>query len=212
MKKSSIGVIGLILALIAPGLAQAEDDTSPGNLTARWVEWALSIPTSVNPQLDATGANCMVGQRGSIWFLAGVFGGFGRGTATRACSVPADKALFFPVANDFEINSPNVCPPGSPPQTVAQLRTTAAGVVNGVTKKSVTVDGQVPNVVRIPSTVFAVALPGDNVFNALCGGPGSVPAAIYSPAVADGFYVRLEPLPVGTTLFTCLRAEVSSKT
>jgi hypothetical protein len=47
------------------------------------------------------------------------------------------------------------------------------------------------------STVFAVALPEDNVFNLLCGGPGTVPAGIYSPAAGDGFYVLLDPLKKG---------------
>jgi len=60
---------------------------------AEWRQWTLSIPTSVNPQLDDTGQNCMVGQRGSIWFLAGVWLG---GTAARACSVPEDTTIFFP--------------------------------------------------------------------------------------------------------------------
>jgi hypothetical protein len=87
------------------------------------------------------------------------------------------------------------------PLTAAQLRAMSAAFVNGVTSKSVTVDGRpVPNIVRIRSIVFAVALPGDNVFNAPCiaAGLGSVPAGIYSPAVDDGFYVRLAPLPPGT--------------
>ena len=37
--------------------------------------------------------------------------------------------------------------------------------------------------------------PPFNVFDAPCG--GTVPAGIYSPAVADGVYVHLEPLRVG---------------
>ena len=62
-------------------------------LSAEWWQWALSIPTSVNPQLDATGQDAVVGQHGSVWFLAGVFGG---GTATRTCSVPEGTGTLFP--------------------------------------------------------------------------------------------------------------------
>jgi hypothetical protein len=164
-------------------------------LTAQWVEWALSIPTSKNPQLDTTGENCMVGQSGSIWFLAGVFNG---GTTKRTCSVPADRKLFFPVANSFNFNTPNVCGQGSGNLTVAEMRASSAAFVGGVTSKSVKVDGQsVATIPRIQSIVFEVALPEDNVFDAPCA-PANVPAGIYSPAVDDGFYVLLGPLQVGS--------------
>ena len=48
-------------------------------------------PASVNPLTDEVGTNCMVGQRGSIWFLSGFFG---IGSATRTCSVPEGVAVF----------------------------------------------------------------------------------------------------------------------
>jgi hypothetical protein len=144
---------------------------------------------------DATGANCMVGQRGFVWFLAGVFPG---GNATRTCSVPADKALFFPVANQINFNTPNVCGQGPANLTVADMRASSAAFVAGVTSKSVKVDGRpVMNIQRIQSIVFEVALPEDNVFDALCA-PLNVPAGIFSPAVDDGFYVLLRPLQAGS--------------
>jgi hypothetical protein len=78
-------------ALMLPLNRAVAQTPDPKGLSAQWAQWALSIPTPVNPQLDTTGGNCMVGQSGFIWFLAGVFGG---GTATRSCSVPAGKVLF----------------------------------------------------------------------------------------------------------------------
>jgi hypothetical protein len=87
-------------------------------LSAVWWQWALSIPTSVNPQLDTTGKDAVVGQRGSVWFLAGFFGG---GPATRTCSVPQGTALFFPVINSVNINIPDVCGQMGT-LTVSQLR------------------------------------------------------------------------------------------
>src|SRR5215468_280513 len=78
--------------LINAGIATAQGN-SPKELSATWWQWALSIPTAVNPQLDTTGANCMVGQSGPFWFLGGSFGG---GGVTRSCSVPSDRGLFFP--------------------------------------------------------------------------------------------------------------------
>jgi hypothetical protein len=75
-------IIGIGLALITPINRAFGDEPSElfAKLSADWWQWALSIPTSVNPQTDPTGENAVVGQRGSIWYLAGVFGG---GTVTR---------------------------------------------------------------------------------------------------------------------------------
>ena len=73
----------------------------------------------------------------------------------------------------------------------------SAAFIDGVTMKSVTVDGQpVANIQRIRSIVFEVALPEDNLFDAGCA-PQNVPSGIYSPAVDDGFYVLLRRLQVG---------------
>jgi hypothetical protein len=158
------------------------------------VQWALSIPTPVNPQLDNTAGNCVVGQSGSIWFLAGLFFG---GTAVRDCAVPAGTVLFFPVANRYEFDNPGVCDQvGKIP--VADMRARNAAFVQGVTEKSVKVDGQNVATPRIQSKVFAVAIPEVNVFDPFCSpNPPGFPAGIYSPAVADGFYTILGPLGVG---------------
>jgi hypothetical protein len=173
-----------------------EDSESFKKLSAEWQQWALSIPASENPQLDTTGGKCMVGQRGSVWFLAGVFFG-GAGTATRTCSVPGGEALYFPVINSVQINSPNVCGQGPENLSVEELRSMAAPTIDAATNLSVTVDGiAVKNVRRVKSEVFVVALPENNVFVAPCA-PLPVPAGIYSPAVDDGFYVLLKPLPLG---------------
>jgi hypothetical protein len=162
-------------------------------LSAEWWQWALSIPTSVNPQLDLDGKNAVVGQRGSVWFLAGIFGG---GTATRICSVPEGKQLFVPVINSIGINTPGVC--GSSLESVSDVRNDAANGIAGATNLSVTLDGKpIKNLQRVQSTVFAVALPEENVFDSPCAQFGGVPAGIYSPAAGDGFYVLLDPLPVG---------------
>ena len=68
----------------------------PAQLTAEWWQWAESIPDEMNPVSDPTGANCAVGQRGRIWFLAG---GFGSSKIRRVCTIPSGKAVFFPIIN-----------------------------------------------------------------------------------------------------------------
>ena len=162
------------------------------DLGVEWWQWALSIPTSVNPQVDTTGEHAAVGQRGKVWFLAGVFAG--TEALKRKCSVPEGTALFFPVFNSVQINAPNVCGQGPADLSVEDMRATAAAEVDKATDVSVKIDGAaIKNVRRIKSKLFAVALPEDNVFDLLC----SVPGGIYSPAVYDGFYVLLDKLPAG---------------
>jgi hypothetical protein len=208
MKSNAIPFVTIVvigLALMMPknlALADSENMAPEGfgsfeKLSAEWQQWALSIPTSENPQLDTNGGKCMVGQRGPVWFLAGVFTG-GAGMPTRICSVPEGKALYFPVINSVQINVPNVCGQGPQNFSVKELRAMAAPIIDGATNLSVTVDGiAIKNLRRVKSDVFEVALPEENVFDAPCGGPGSVPAGVFSPAVDDGFYVLLKPLPVG---------------
>jgi hypothetical protein len=147
-------------------------------------------PKSINPQLDTDGRNGMVGQRGSEWFLAGIFSG---GSATRACAVPEGTVLFFPVINTVNFNTPNVCGQGPENIPVRELRRLSAAFIDGATNVSVTVDGRQVDLQRVRSQVFEVALPEDNVFDAGCigAGLGNVPAGIYSPAVDEGFYVML---------------------
>lgn len=188
--------LGLLIA-VAPSRAQSnesEDNELP-NLTAQWWQFVLSIPNSVNPGLDPTGAGCGLGQRGPLWFLVGTFSS---GAATRACSIPEGEALFFPVVNEVNINVPNQCGQGAS-QSVDVLRSQIAPFLDAATNLSVHVDGQrVGGLSRVKSEAFAVTLPADNLF-AGCAGPGTVlPAATYSPAVDDGFYVLLKPLNVGS--------------
>jgi hypothetical protein len=191
--RSIIGIIGL--GLIMPLNVALADSQSFKQLSAEWQQWALSIPPSINPQLDTTGENCMVGQRGSVWFLAGTFGG---GSAIRTCAVPEGKVLFFPVINMVNIDAPNVCGQGPDSVPVEDLRAANAAFIDGATNLSVEVDGEpIGNLHRVQSKVFEVALPEDNIFDAPCASLGGVPAGIYSPAVDDGFYVQLEPLEVG---------------
>ncbi len=63
--------------------------------SARWWQWASGIPIAQNPLFDTTGEFGDQEQSGPVWFLAGAFGG----TVERTVTVPAGKALFFPLFN-----------------------------------------------------------------------------------------------------------------
>jgi hypothetical protein len=194
--KRLVAIVGIGLGLLMPLTMAAADAPSFKQLSAEWWQWALSIPVSENPLLDETGEKCVVGQRGAVWFLAGTFGG---GSTTRTCTVPEGKVLFFPVINSVNIDAPNVCGQGPERIPVAELRAASAAVIDGATNLFLGVDGEpIRNLQRVQSTVFEVALPEENLLDAPCAPFGGVPAGIYSPAVDDGFYVKLKPLEVGT--------------
>lgn len=182
------------------------EDPSFRELSAQWWQWALSIPAPVNPLAEFTddGSVCMVGQRGSVWFLAGTLVG---GTVSRKCSVPAGTAIFFPVVNSMQVNTPGVCGQGpNEVLTVADMRVNVAKFIDGVTQMTATLDGKAIKAMRrVRSEPFAAALPADNLFVPFCGDDGQ-PAGVFSPGVDDGYYVKLEGLKPGphTLQFTAL--------
>lgn len=175
-----------------PGVVPPSATATPyGELSAKWWQWALAVPEAQNPVFDTTGVNCAVGQSGPVWFLAGVFGG----SVTRACTVPAGKALFFPVLNavfgsgvfDCEPTAPGVC-------DVSVLRAGAAARMDNPIELAVTIDGvAIPMVdlltLRVQSPRFSLTFPVGAIFG--------LPAGTFRPNVGDGYYVMLTPRSVG---------------
>ncbi|HEX7273732.1 MAG TPA: hypothetical protein VF420_16430 [Casimicrobiaceae bacterium] len=187
---------GLLAALLMPASGAFAQSQAYQQLSAQWWQWIISIPVDVNPLLDTSGANCMVGQRGSDWFLAGTEGG----DVERTCSIPEGTSLFFPVINQVNFDTPNACGQGPAPLPSSFYRALSKAFVDGATNLSVEVDGQaLKHLQRVQSPIFEVAAPEDNLFVAGCLAFTGVtlPAGIYSPAVDDGYYVRLNPLAVG---------------
>jgi hypothetical protein len=200
--KHVAAVVAVGLCLVAPSSgadpnSNSFDKVAPhgelSRLSAEWWQWALSIPTPANPLADRTGADCMSGQRGPVWFLAGALFG---GKAERTCTLPADKELFFPIINVASINTPNVCFQGPEDDSVEALRLAAATFIDNASDVAATLDRKpIHHLRRIESDVFDVTLPADNILNPTC--VPSVPAGVYSPGVDDGIYAFLKPLDVG---------------
>jgi hypothetical protein len=199
MKRNALQILTLAaigLCLMAKANLATADADGLKSLTAQWWQWALSIPTSQNPLLDTTGEKCMVGQRGSTWFLAGLFGG--GGPTIRNCTVPDNVNLFFPVVNSVNLNSPNICGQGPANISVADLRAGAAPFIDGSINLLVEVDGRpLKHLRRVQSKVFAAALPEDNIFDSPCASLGGVPVGIFSPAIDDGVYAHIGALKAG---------------
>jgi hypothetical protein len=156
---------------------------------AGWLAWALSIPVSTNPIIDADGSYGALGQSGKVWYLAGNFGG----TTTRSLTVPSGTALFFPLVNVFWVNTPELGDPAWSPTWEAQVRQLLAPVIDGAHSLSLEVDG-VPsatvNNLRAASDVAICVLPAENIVGPLVN-PGP------HECVGDGYWALLEPLKVG---------------
>ncbi len=175
--------------------------------SAKWWQWVLSIPASVNPNLDPTGEFSDQGQSGPVWFIAGNFGG----DVTRSFNVPAGKALFFPIVNQEWDNYLWLDPDTN--STIEEMRAILRDSIDGAINLACEVDG-VPirglkNVLttryRVESVPFAITLPPDNLYQAV-GCLDCFPGT-YSPAVGDGVYLMLAPLSVGEHTIT-FHAEV----
>jgi hypothetical protein len=169
MNKFNQLVAAAVLGVTAPlSVASADENTVPlPALTAQWWQWAVSIPVDRNPQSDPTGQDCMIGQRGNLWFLAGVFSG---GPAQRSCSVPEGKTLFFPIINEIDLAVPGECGDTGEFDSIKDLRQATKAFVDAVPLSSlkVRVDGKPVPFRRVRSQVFAVALPVENEFDAAC--------------------------------------------
>ncbi|HEX2914695.1 MAG TPA: hypothetical protein VH186_28095 [Chloroflexia bacterium] len=214
-KQLKVGLIFVILALllqVTPVLAEGQGNNPKvlppqssafgktyGEWSAMWWQWAFSIPVPDNPLLDQTGEKCGVGQSGKVWFLVGTFvntltpTGDTLGQATRNCTIPAGKAIFFPILNaEWDEIGQN------PPLTVEQLRQLAADAMDTTKNLSASVDGHSirltdnngKQIYRVTSPVFSFTLPEDNIYGQ--------PAGDYYPVVGDGVYLMLAPLSVGT--------------
>ena len=194
-------------------------------LGAKWWKWVLEIPTPINPLIDAN--PCDVNQHGLFFFLAGVFepvaasstsstsstsgsshafqtsesshpsktgtASVASGHVERACTIPKEKAIFFPVYTAFQTFGPQ--PPSGPPATVQEAIKIVKDNVNQATNLKASVDGTNIDVNELRSLTipFEFTLPPDNIF-----GITNPPDLGPYKAIADGYWVALAPLTVGT--------------
>lgn len=181
----SLAVV-LMVALCMPVSSVAgadQDDRDGGRLGAEWWQHLISIPTQLNPILDETGASCMIGQRGDIWFLHGSLGNALGSPIERSCTIPTGKRIFLPVIN-------LICIP-FPDETIQQNARACKEAIDAVNFTSLEIDGRARDrlIERAQDKKgFDVTAPDDNLFGA--------PAGVYI-AVHDGFFALLPVLRPG---------------
>jgi hypothetical protein len=210
-RRSVIAVIGVVLLILTATIASAKNP-NPGVLppnshsfgmtygewSAEWWQYVFSLPVDNNPLFDDTGEKCAVGQSGKVFFLVGtvtiveVSPNVVLGEAERDCTVPAGKAIFFPI-----INSECATAEGNG-TTDEELRSCAELFVNHAGDLQAEIDGvpvQKLEMYRAESPLFSYGpLPGNNILQFF---GFDAPAGTTSPSVSDGFYLMLAPLSAG---------------
>lgn len=147
-----------------------------------WWKWAYSMQQSQSPVRDQSGLYCGVNQLGPIWYLAG---GFGSSKIQRACTLPADKHIFFPVINML------VYPPPGSTLTCEQAKGAAAENNNDFVYIRVSINGsELENAERF-------RLASNECFNVYERIPKEYEAPLAAPSATDGYWVMLKPLPPG---------------
>ena len=188
------------------------DGKSYGEWSARWWQWAYSLPGTHHPLVDATGADVAKGQSGNVWFLGGTYSAVSEGDAvvgraTRVCTIPAGKTLCFPIlnseANNFTVDADgNMIAPTT--LTTAELRAMCKFNMDHARNMTCTIDGwpveglagALHNPYRVESPVFQYRVPAGDSLYELWGMhiSGRTPPP---GAVADGVYVMVGPLEPG---------------
>ena len=155
---------------------------SYGDWTANFWKWVYSIPKDISPASDQTGKSCAQSQNGPVWFLLGTISG----SAERTCTIPAGKAILFPILN-------SECSYAETPtaKTGSELQTCAVTSDKGVTNLQATVDGknlQQLDKYRVTSSLFNFTFANPNISGAPIGP---------TQGVSDGWWVFLKPLTPG---------------
>ena len=202
----TISVVALISALTAT-VAFGEAKTTPqvippkamsfgktyGDWGAQWWKWALSVPFSQSPVTDPDGRYGSTGQGGPVWFLAGNFGG----VTERSITIPAGKAIFFPLANFWDdwpcTNTPSFQP--APGQSLEEfLQNDIAFYVGFIDSLGAEIDGvPVGNLFDYRGTSHLTPFIADYSQVAIDPCITGLPQW----AVADGYWLMLAPLRPG---------------
>ena len=172
--------------------------------SAAWWAWNFSLPATAHPLLDT--ADVSAGQSGPVWFLGGRFGA--SGTNVRSATIPEGTALFFPIVNAWADNSN--CPVYDH-FTEAELRGFAQSIQDQANGMTCIIDGvavaglenPTNTPYRVRSPVFDYLLPAAHslhydVLGATCFTNDTGTPIPVTGAVADGVFVMLPPLSVGT--------------
>ncbi|HXV88250.1 MAG TPA: hypothetical protein VD710_04045 [Nitrososphaeraceae archaeon] len=158
-------------------------NTSYSDWTAKWWQWAYSIPLDRNPSYDDTGKYCNENQVSPVWFLTQAY----EHPVTRTCEIPQGTALLITLLN-------SECSYAEFPslKSEQELRDCAKTMQDIVIGMHATLDGNnIPSLelYRVQSGLFNFTLPENNILNL---------TSQITQSVSDGNWLFLKPLPPGT--------------
>jgi hypothetical protein len=149
--------------------------------TAKWWQWLIGLPSASNPRINYNPSKCGVGQGGPVWFLTDVSGS---GKEVRGCSIPAGKAILFPILSgecDYGVSTVKTDSDMRQCATEGNDFSVIAATVDGMKLKNL-------DQYRVQSDIFNITIPKDNIFDTSAG---------TFRAFVDGFFVFLQPLSPG---------------
>lgn len=149
----------------------------------KWWQWFLSISIENHPACDKTGEKAGLNQNDpNVWFLAGTTGG----SAERAITIPADKAVFFPIINVTTSYLENTSL-----KTEEDMSSFINAHMRDIAKKEASIDGETLTIsedYRVGSPPFEFSFPANNIYGAQKG---------VTKGVGDGYWIFLKPLSPG---------------
>jgi hypothetical protein len=163
-----------------------------GDWGAEWWKFVLAIPYDRSP-INLAGVECVNDQRGPVHFLFGTSGG----SATRSCTVPARKPIFFPLLNsfnDFPCPDPAFAPAAG--QSMEDFLTAGIDPIfsNLVVALEATLDGDpLESLFSFRATSRLATFTGDLSQQAIDPCITGAPQV----GVADGYWLMLRPLKRG---------------
>ena len=173
-----------------------------GEWSAKWWQWAYAGPDGENAVQDKTGEFCAVNQpTGKVWFLAGSFGLTG---VERTCTIPPNRALFYPLVTTLWTDCPGTSDEDLTDAQVRGILTFFAEGGDPACQLTSTLDGASISslqilTVRTQSPKFTSILPENNIVSG-CASP--LPPGKTGRQIAEGYWVMLPPLSPGEHVLT----------
>jgi hypothetical protein len=216
-----IAIVGISLGLALWHLpVYAEPGQPPiygktyGEWSAAWWQWALAGPDGQNAVQDETGAFCALNQPpGKVWFLAGTFGRTG---VDRTCTIPANRALLYPLINTVWTDCPGTPDEDLTDAEVRDILTIFGAGGDPSCQLTSTLDGASISslqilTVRTQSPKFTSILP-ENHLPGLGGCGFELPVGKTGRQISEGYWVVLPPLSRGAHTLTIHGAECDAAT
>ena len=151
--------------------------------SARWWQWLMSIPKSVNPAYDSNGANANANQNDpNVFFLCQTYEEGVPSVPNRTVNVPEGRSIFLPIINWISILHID----GETDQQLIEIATKRMDAAANlqITLNGLTVEKGLEEY-RVQSAFFEIALPDDNIL--------SLPSGLIR-AVSDGYWFFFKPL------------------